>query len=109
MYGQPQLFHPQDKVGVDGGLVAEEEPAMACDVAQPRSQAQIPHYLEAQAAAVFPEKVLLYGMDCACADRPSCSILRTKSASMERGRPERRPLWVQGSAAVKSSLDSDCK
>ena len=54
-----QLFYLQDKVGVDGGRAAEEGPAVACDVAQPRSQAQIPHYLEAQAAAVFPEKVLL--------------------------------------------------
>ena len=53
----------------------------------------IRHCLEAHVATVFPKKVLLYSIDCACTDGPAALIFRMKFASMEHWSPERCPLW----------------
>ena len=57
-------------------------------------------------ATVFPVKVLLYSIDCACTDSPAVLIFRMKLASMEHWSPERCPLRVGGRAVVKSGPDS---
>ena len=46
-------------------------------------------------------------MECACADSPSCSILRMKSASIERGRPVRRPR--PDTVAVRAEPPPGCR
>ena len=51
-------------------------------------------------AAVFPEKVLLYSIDCVCTDGPAALIFRMKLASMEHWSPERCPLRGGGRAVV---------